>query len=1104
MIERTKPILNKGHNFSAKPEIKSGFGQTVIAMNRERYSSIASGFSNFLEHGHVVAEKGIHPDEPKWKIWNAWEDESTRDYYFDQKYFPYRADLTSARNSDHFWDMVEHIDQKQIDLDTIANSTWGVFIPAMVVDPVNALSIAIPVARSKTVFDAIIKSAFFSGATMAPVEFARVKLDPTVKPMEGVINTGASMALAIGATGAIKGVSRTFSQRAIRQAEEETQAFFKAVYAQDEPLYRSGEGTVVSGKSLSEINLPKGTVMSDKVIPVIDKPDAIAPNAFVNSFAYKAFTTGEKRILLDYSLPDEIHSSWNTLAGTWTHLLNKNKAGVPSNMSVHLKAGPNRAKWIAVEDALQAKYREDTGVTPVGVMDYKLPFLGWKGFREWTKDINKKYVIGKTDELSKSQKEALDIMIPFWKDWGKKLEATGRIGSRKSLNISLAKRQTHLDKLKIILAERQKDSKLKSTVNYWKNAVKETEAEVLRLKQSINNLPKEVLPANEVFYFPRFWNFEKIKSNRAELESVITDWYEKNPYVWKNGEQVLMPFDRTSAAKRAKETVTNILNEKEYTFDSTYSGNSSMHLKHRALDIPNEKVYDFIEQDPIQVMQAYTSKIAPSYEFDIAFGGRSFQELMHDVRSLVEKKNGSKRADQVVRDFDAMYRRIVTNTLDDPDALSQKIRTALVDASQFSFLGSAGFSTLSDYAAILMQREMGAFWKLAFSILERDKIKLNAKEVRLAGEALDIRLGQVQQRLADEISNSPFDRGVYDRLTGKAKTAYFAANLLAPLTTIAKKLEGTLRAHQIIEDSIKWSNNRLSAKDIKINAMMGWDIKKAREIAKLAQQEGDFAGIIQKTKAGLWVPNSTEWLKAGIKQETLDGFRDHMNAGVFNAVIMASPADKPIIMDGVVHIPWSVAKFIPGMKQDKVVRGYARYENGLLATPFTFYSYTFGALNKITAKLSHNTLHNRAIGLVAGMGLAYMGLQLRYRNKPWVLENMSLSDKLARSFDYSGMGAIYSDLFYKGITAAENLGYPNSYIQPKYISRDKDERPLDAVLEPFGAPASLVVDVGRSVSKIAKGEFGEGTNDLLRTMPFWRLWFLENETKELGRVLNRF
>tara|TARA_R100001086_G_scaffold247449_1_gene181762 strand:+ start:4661 stop:7936 length:3276 start_codon:yes stop_codon:yes gene_type:complete len=1091
MVEYRNPILNRGYTFSTQPKEKPTFVQTVSAMNRERYSSILDNAINFMEFGHVVAEEGVHPDEPKYKVWTAWEDEDTRDYYFDPKYFGVRKDLTEARNKDHFFRMIEHIDQKHTDLNTIQNSTWGNFIGGLVLDPVNAVTIPIPIAKSKSVFDAIVKSSLFAGATVAPIELARWQTDPLVTGEEAALNTGGSILLSAGIVGGLKGIGNRFRAKAIKQAERETQAFFKAVYANDTPMYKTESGEVVSGTRLARMK-------EIDMLPTIEKPEAIHPNAYLNSFLYKGLTNPEKRILLDMKLPNIVHSTFNKLGSSWTYLLNKNVAGVPTEISVNLRAGPNRAKWISIEDQLRDLYRKDTGITPIGAMDYKI--YGWGGFREWTKDINKKYVTGKVSELTKTQKEGLDIMIPFWKDWGAKLEEVGMIGTRRSITFRLESTQAHLARLQDDLSFAQKDAKLKSSVNWYKQAIKDTQEKIQRFQNSLDNITKEVMPANEVFYFPRFWNYSKINANRQELESIITDWFEKNPYVWKDGKQVKMPFDRASASKRAKETVTNILNERDWTFDSTYSGSKSMHTKHRVLDIPNYLVYEFIEQDPIQVMQAYTSKIAPQYEFRKAFGGKTFEQLMHNIRAEVEKTNGIKRANQVVRDFDTVYRRVVTSVLDEPDSMSQKIRRVLVDMAQFNFLGSAGFSTLPDYAAILMQREMGAFFKLAFSILEKDKILLNAKEARLSGEAIDIRLGQVQQRLADEISNSPFDRSVYDRLSGKAKQVYFAANLLAPMTTIAKKLEGTLRAHQIIEDSIKWSKGNLSAKDIKINASMGWSIKEAKEIAKLVEK-----GVaIQKTNAGLWIPNSTEWLENGIKQTTLDKFRSHMNAGIFNTVIMSSPTDKPIIMDGVVYVPWKVAQLIPYMKEDKIVKGYSRIENGLLATPFTFYSYTFGALSKITARMTQGTLHNRAIGIVAAMGLAYMGLQLRYRNKPYILENMSMPDKIARSFDYSGLGAIYSDLFYKAITTAENLGYPNQYIQPKYISRDESERMADALLEPAGAPLSWAFDVSRSVRKIAEGDFGEGTNDLLRTMPFWRLWFLENETKELGRVLNRF
>ena len=188
-----------------------------------------------------------------------------------------------------------------------------------------------------------------------------------------------------------------------------------------------------------------------------------------------------------------------------------------------------------------------------------------------------------------------------------------------------------------------------------------------------------------------------------------------------------------------------------------------------------------------------------------------------------------------------------------------------------------------------------------------------------------------------------------------------------------------------------------------------------------------------------------------------------------------------------------------------MVRGYSRIENGLMSLPFAFMSYSFGAANKITASLAQDTLKSKAVGITAAMGLAYMGLQFRYRNRPWVLENMSNQDKFMRVFDYSGLASMYSDLFYRGLSTSVNLGYENrTGIKPKFISRDEEERPFDAALEVLGAPASLVTEYGRGMKDFINGRNSEGAERFARNVPFMKIWFLENEMRELNKVIGRW
>ena len=95
----------------------------------------------------------------------------------------------------------------------------------------------------------------------------------------------------------------------------------------------------------------------------------------------------------------------------------------------------------------------------------------------------------------------------------------------------------------------------------------------------------------------------------------------------------------------------------------------------------------------------------------------------------------------------------------------------------------------------------------------------------------------------------------------------------------------------------------------------------------------------------MYLANTEKWLEGGASEETLDAFRGALNNGIMNTILMATPADKPIIADGVVYIPkWIGEKF--GMKEDVRFKGYTRIETGLAGLPFQFWSYSFAAANR--------------------------------------------------------------------------------------------------------------------------------------------------------------
>jgi hypothetical protein len=233
-----------------------------------------------------------------------------------------------------------------------------------------------------------------------------------------------------------------------------------------------------------------------------------------------------------------------------------------------------------------------------------------------------------------------------------------------------------------------------------------------------------------------------------------------------------------------------------------------------------------------------------------------------------------------------------------------------------------------------------------------------------------------------------------------------------------------------------------------------------------------------------------------LNEETVLRFRTALNSGVLNQIMSATPADKPLIIQGVAYIPMKIASRF-GMKEDKIVKGFARIENGFLGLPFQFYNFLLASVNKTVAAFAHGQVKNRALGSAVMLGLGYMVVKTRTPSYVW--EDMSVQDRFARSLDMSGLTSIYSDLFYTSLHTSLALGGPNitaGLISPKY----KTERNVaDAVFGLAGAGPSWGLDMVNSVGLFLSGEFGEGAKEFVRNLPGSNLWFIRDEVNQISR-----
>ena len=837
----------------------------------------------------------------------------------------------------------------------------------------------------------------------------------------------------------------------------------------------------------------------------------LAENLFTKSWFYKGVTNPYKRVLQSKEYSQEAKLAMIRLIGDHGTTLEAQQNGMAAPNSVHINASAYEGEWVRRYDELLDIYGQITGKgKPV---EAKFDYLfRRKGFNTWLEDTWKKSLADPEGlSMTELEKKAVRSWNEFFRTWEDRLKKTGHLATKENL---MARNQTAIKRIESINERLGKAGSNKDLIDELNFQKEKLTKEIQKNESAMEVTPSEATyntQAGKDSFFPRFWNKNKIKEQRQAFKQILMDEFRKNPeqiaYVkryakdgkkvkredltgtqartFMSKEYVKLAVNEADIEKRADEAIEAILGEGDPFETMSYGFGQSKHFKHRNIEVPNEVVQDFIITNPVQVMMAYTNRTASQYEFYKAF---DFEDPEIVVSNIVanELANGvSKRsANKLRRDLLHSYDRTAGVVLQNPESLNLRIATIMKDLATLNYLGSAGFSTLPDAAVVMMTNDLKPLFSQVIRVLDNEKVRMNAMEARLAGEMLEILKGDVHLRLMEDMLNNPFQ----STWTSKVKNAYFQLNLLGPMTRTFKMFSSMANSHTIIDYSIKMANGTAGDKEIKWLLKNGINKKDATKINNMRKK-----GFIEDSD-GFYLANSEAWDDADATQI----FRRTLNATVKNTVLMGSPADKPIAVDGVFYVPMHIGKLLR-LTEDKRFKGYARIENAMLGLPFQFYSYSFAALNKITTLYAQDQVTNRLTGIVTAMGLAYMGMQLKYRSNPFVLEQMTLEDKMARAFDMSGLAALYSDTFYTAMHTSMALGGPDigmGMISPKF---PQEKSYVDAVAGLGGSGVSITADLLKSMKSFLDGDYGEGTKEFISNLPGARLWFLRDYVNDMSR-----
>ena len=579
---------------------------------------------------------------------------------------------------------------------------------------------------------------------------------------------------------------------------------------------------------------------------------------------------------------------------------------------------------------------------------------------------------------------------------------------------------------------------------------------------------------------PRIFNRQKIQKDRDGFRDLLIKEYKKNPTIVSKDDKGLFQIqklatDPASLYRRAEETIQTIMEEtEEDAIDAIFTGfGRSGPLVSRRLNVPNSAIKDYLVTDVKELMINYGARVAPKLEYHKANLNPDTGKLMTLEENLFRirvelnaAKVPRKSIDKYIKNYVHTYDRVVGTTLKRADSIDTKVADALRTATSWTFLGGSGLAAFGDAASIFMDHELNVIGRSVLGLMDDISLRQSGHELKLSGEAMEMTLGTTHLRYMESLSNDLFQKSLPDKLNN----AFFVANGLGPVTVGIKMLDGLVRGHTIIDSSIKLTKGNASDFEKEFLARYNITEEMAERIGSMPHQKS--------TGGDLILPNTEAWTDV----EAVNEFRNALRSGVMNRVIMGGPEDKPITMDGVAYVPDHVARLLPyydKLPKDSRVHGYVRIESGFLALPFTFYSFVVGALNKITGNMAAGSVRNKTVHIAVAMMLGYSVVKLR--TPEWAWDKMDMEDKIMRSFDMSGIAALQSDLLYRAITMANELGMEDKFpIQPKY-SGGYD--PLGSFVSLGGAPADWTLEVMRSLKQMVEGDVGEGAKSLVNMIP---------------------
>ncbi|QKG49359.1 hypothetical protein [Proteus mirabilis] len=483
--------------------------------------------------------------------------------------------------------------------------------------------------------------------------------------------------------------------------------------------------------------------------------------------------------------------------------------------------------------------------------------------------------------------------------------------------------------------------------------------------------------------------------------------------------------------------------------------------KDRTLNIPDERIKDYLESDVNYVMENYIRQVAPEIELTAKFGRvdmdnqikaitEEYNQLIADATTPKERSRLEARREADLRDIRAMRDRLLGTYGAPKDPSSFFVRAGRV-ARHVNFLrllGGMTISSLPDMARPIMQHGLRSALKpLGKMLTDISAMRIAKADLREMGIGLEYALSSRSKVIAD--LSDPYSRRSYlERGLQWSSQKFGNFTLMNQYTDTMKMWSGLITQSKVLKAAnILDAGGSLSKREIKKLAHIGIDESMLKRIADQFKRHGEDLDGMLTGHSHLWDDR--------VVRET---FQAAVLKDVRTTVITPGIGDTPLMMSS------ELGKIVMQFKTFFFATHNRALVSGIQSGDASFY---YGALLQVAlgslvyvlkAKMAGRDINTEPANLVKE-GLDWSGMMGWLGEPNNVLENLSGGTY--------GMSAMFG-------------GPPAS----RYQSRNG----IGALL---GPTFDLGGDIKNITSGVLNGEFDDReVRSVRKLLPFQNLFYL--------------